>query len=199
MGIQSFGSSGANRIPLVYIQYQETRPMHRASRPDQGENMHKTGQGKGAAAIAAADTAPPKSAAPGSAPSWAAQQLHEREIARRVQASHVTKTLWPGQAGTLKLMHLHGTPLVCVRYRRDANGLRRYTTVEIVVDTAIVKSDKAKRQMFDVAIAFEEQSLRTLAKKHGAKWSPERKMWTLSGQAVQALNLVHRARPRSAK
>ena len=161
--------------------------------------MHKTRQGKGAATIAAAETAPPKNAAAGSAPSRAAQQLHEREIARRLRDSHVTKTLWPGQAGTLKLMHQHGTQLVCVRYRRDANGLRRYTTVEIVVDSDIVKSDKAKRQMFDVAIAFEEQSLRTLVKKHGAKWSPERKMWALSGQTVQTLNLVHRARPRNSK
>lgn len=50
--------------------------------------------------------------------------------------TRVTKTLWPGQPGTLKLRQRHGPALLCVRYRHDADNQRRYTTVEIIVDEA---------------------------------------------------------------
>ena len=108
--------------------------------------------------------------------------------------SHVTKTMWPPQAGTLKFLRTHGQQLVCVRYRQDANGLCRSTTIELVVDSALVNSLKARGQWFEVPIAFEEVELRSQAKKLGAKWLPERRVWQLSGRAVQKLKLTARAR-----
>ena len=108
--------------------------------------------------------------------------------------SHVTKTLWPPQAGTVKFLHVHGQQLVCVRYRQDANGLCRSTTIELVVDSALVNSLKARGQIFEVPIAFEEVELRSQAKKLGAKWLSERRVWQLSGCAVQKLKLTARAR-----
>lgn len=161
--------------------------------------MNKTRQGSRGTTATTQELTASRYTTQVTAPPRAVQQLQARDLAMRLRASHVTKTLWPGQAGTLKLLQQQGACLVCVRYRHDPNGLRRYTTIELVVDSAIVKSSKARRQIFDVAIGFEEESLRKLAKKHGAKWSPERKMWALPGQAVQALGLTHRAKSRPPK
>jgi hypothetical protein len=102
--------------------------------------------------------------------------------------------MWPPKPGTLKYAAQHGTSLVCVRYRQDANGLHRYTTIELLVDAAPVNSLKAKHQQVEVAIAYEEVELRARARAVGAKWNPDRRTWELSGLAVQQLELTHRAR-----
>lgn len=102
--------------------------------------------------------------------------------------------MWPPRPGTVRYAARHGPRLVCVRYRQDATGLHRYTTIELAVDSAPVKSSKARRQRLEVAIAFEEVDLRTRARHLGAKWNPDRRVWELSGHAVQQLDLTHRAR-----
>ncbi len=110
------------------------------------------------------------------------------------QDSRVTKTMWPPRPGTIRYAARHGPRLVCVRYRQDATGLHRYTTIELAVDNAPVKSAKARHQRLEVAIAFEEVDLRARARRLGAKWNPESRVWELSGHAVQQLELTHRAR-----
>lgn len=52
----------------------------------------------------------------------------------------VTKTLEPHQPGAIRLAREYGDALPCVRYRQDANGLTRYTTVELIVIRAAVAS-----------------------------------------------------------
>lgn len=59
--------------------------------------------------------------------------------------TRVTKTLWPQQPGTLKLLQRYGPALLCVRYRHDASHQRRYTTVEIVVDEAALPPRARRR------------------------------------------------------
>lgn len=44
----------------------------------------------------------------------------------------VRKTMRPGQKGTSRFLRDWGDRLVCVRYRFDAKGKTRFTTVEIV-------------------------------------------------------------------
>ncbi len=127
-------------------------------------------------------------------PSAAPRPPHPKDVARRWRESHVTKTMWPPQPGTVRFMTEHGPQLVCVRYRQDANGLRRYTTIEIAVDQAMVTSAKAKRQKLEVAIAYEEVELRAMARQLGAKWNAQKRTWELSGDAVQRLKLTNRAR-----
>ena len=41
-------------------------------------------------------------------------------------------TLKPGQKGTKKLCEKYGPSLVCVRYRYDTAGKKRYKTVELI-------------------------------------------------------------------
>jgi hypothetical protein len=54
-----------------------------------------------------------------------------------------------------------------VRYRRDATGLRRGTTIEIAVAEAVVNSAHADRQLFDVEIGYTERALRAVVRAHG--------------------------------
>jgi hypothetical protein len=106
----------------------------------------------------------------------------------------VTKTLWPGQAGTVRLHQRCGDALVCVRYRRDATGLRRTTTVELVVAEALVCGRSAQRALFDVKIGIGERSLQAQAKARGGRWNPHKELWTMTGIAVQQLGLIERVR-----
>lgn len=110
------------------------------------------------------------------------------------RTTRVTKTMWPPSGGTVQFTALHGPELVCVRYRQDGHGLYRYTTIELIVDAAPVSSTKARTQRLQVPIAYEEVELRAQARSLGAKWLPDRRIWELSGHAIQELNLAHRLR-----
>lgn len=106
----------------------------------------------------------------------------------------VTKTLWPGQAGTLKLRRQHGEALVCVRYRRSPDGRTRYTTVELIVDEAPLQAKLRNAAIYPIRVRWGEHRLRALVKEAGARWSPEDKLWHLSGKAIKALHLADRVR-----
>lgn len=109
--------------------------------------------------------------------------------------TRVIKTLWPPRPGTIKQQRSFGKRLLCVRYRHDAAGLRRYTTVEIIVDEAPVNSRKADSRLYMVQIDQRDASLRERAKKHGARWSNNLKRWLMNGATVKRLNLEPRAQP----
>jgi hypothetical protein len=104
----------------------------------------------------------------------------------------VVKTLWPSQAGTLKLVRRFGSALVCVRYRHDATGLRRLTTVELVVDEAPVASRQSDRRVYGVRIGLHENELQARVKAHGAKWDKPAKLWRMRGRAIKLLKLYTR-------
>lgn len=113
----------------------------------------------------------------------------QTQTSRPWHNTRVMKTLWPGQAGTLKHLRRFGADLVCVRYRHDPTGLHRQTTVEIVVDASPVASRRSDRQVFSVRIGRLEHDLRGQAKAHGAKWDDTSKLWRIRGKGVKLLNL----------
>jgi hypothetical protein len=88
--------------------------------------------------------------------------------------TRVMKTLWPRQAGTLKLLRRFGADLVCV---------------QIVVDQSCVASRRSDRQVFGVRIGLLEHDLRAQAKAHGAKWDDTSKLWRMRGKGVKLLKL----------
>lgn len=128
------------------------------------------------------------------APQAAAHRTGSAPAGRREHDLRVTKTLRPGQAGTVRLLQRYGQALVCVRYRRDASGLRRTTTVEIVVAEALVCSRRSQRALFDVKIGIAERSLQAQARARGGRWDPHKKLWRLTGIAIQQLGLIERVR-----
>jgi len=108
--------------------------------------------------------------------------------------TRVVKTLWPPKPGTLKHLKRFGQALVCVRYRQDARGLHRLTTVEVIIDEAPVKNRRSDNQLYSVKIGFHEPDLQAKAKAHGAKWDQQAKLWRMKGKAIKLLGLYTRVK-----
>jgi len=105
--------------------------------------------------------------------------------------TYVTKTLAPGQPGTRAWSQHHGAALVCVRYRESADGSRRYTTVELVVDERINRRPKVPR-MVGVAVDFYDVETRQKIKAAGGIWHAEYKLWVLPEATAHELKLPYR-------
>lgn len=110
----------------------------------------------------------------------------------RMGRTRVVRAIRPGTAGTIKLLRRFGDALHLVRYRYDATGLYRYTTVELLVDCAPVTRGRSLEALFAVRIGFNEPALRAAARHHGGRWDARARRWILCGRAVQALSLVDR-------
>jgi hypothetical protein len=112
------------------------------------------------------------------------------------QPCRVVKTLRPAEPGTLKLQRRYGDALLCVRYREDASGTTRYTTVELVVDTAPVQRRLTDRTIVGVRIAWGEATLSARAKALGAKWDSSAKLWRMTFKVARHLELTDRIQPK---
>jgi len=106
----------------------------------------------------------------------------------------VRATLLPGTNGTKALLKEYGDQLICVRYRYDKQKHKRYKTAEIIVDEkdwrpgVISRPDKAVL----LHVRFGETDLRSLVKRNGGYWNPDRKAWCLSYRKAVQLGLEQR-------
>lgn len=103
-------------------------------------------------------------------------------------------TLAPGANGTKRLVERYGERLVCVRYRYDEERGKRVKTAELVEE----ETDWMPWSVCLVQIGYEETSLRERVRAAGARWSPEQRLWKMTGAMVRALKLEPRVRSRSA-
>jgi hypothetical protein len=106
--------------------------------------------------------------------------------------THVVKRLSATQAGALKLARRYGDALVCVRYRHDAQGRHRYTTVELVVDEAPVQSRARLDEIVMVHLAFDDTRRRQLVIAHGATWDINLRLWRMPRSTAKKLRLISR-------
>lgn len=88
--------------------------------------------------------------------------------------------LKPGQHGTKRLVERYGDALLCVRFRYDAELRQRLKTIELIVE----RSDwtpppprYASDTLVPLYINATDIRMRTHAKKAGARWDPEKKLW----------------------
>lgn len=115
-----------------------------------------------------------------------------RPMPQALSQTRIIKKLAPGEAGTKRLSQRYGTDLVCVRYRQDREARRRYTTVEIVVDSGPLHQTALLRAGQLVRIGLNESELRQSVVKLGAIWDPTQHAWRMSLEAVRKLQLEHR-------
>jgi hypothetical protein len=106
----------------------------------------------------------------------------------------------PGQAGTKKLVERYGARLVCVRYRYDPDQGRRHKTVELIVETTpwTARGRRPRRrdeEMVTVRIAYEETDLRERAKRLGAIWRPNHRLWEMRWLDAKNLGIADRVQP----
>jgi len=107
-----------------------------------------------------------------------------------VASLKVAKKFAPGQKGTLMLARRYGPALVCVRHRHDTATGHRYTTVELVVDSAPIRG--WEDQTVGVRIGYYEKSAQARARAQGARWDPDAKLWRMTRRAVRELGMEGR-------
>ena len=82
-----------------------------------------------------------------------------------------------------------------MRYRYDKAKLKRYTTVELIVeenDWFPGKVSLATPQVVLIRVGYDEKALREQVKAAGGRWKSAEKAWELPYQAVVALGLKPR-------
>lgn len=69
----------------------------------------------------------------------------------------VRLTLHPGDRGTTRELREYGDKLVCVRYRYDETLMKRFKTVELIVDEAPWKPEPADDDIVLVSVKWNEK------------------------------------------
>ncbi len=103
--------------------------------------------------------------------------------------------LRPGDPGTKALLEKWGDALVAVRYRYDEQNLRRYTTVEIIVDESRWVPERGVSdpdRLVGLRIGYEETALRARLRGVQARWDPATKLWWVRLGIVTQLSLEER-------
>ena len=77
----------------------------------------------------------------------------------------IKATILRGQNGTKQLLRQYGEQLVCVRYRYDKARLKRFKTVELIVDEkeGIPNDYTPSDQLVELRIGYGETGLREQA------------------------------------
>jgi hypothetical protein len=106
----------------------------------------------------------------------------------------------PGQAGTKKFLDRYGNRLVCVRYRYDTENNCRHKTVELIVETIPWqsrgrRSRRRDEEMIAVRIGYTETDLRERAKRLGAIWRPNHRLWEMRWLDAKRLGIADRVTP----
>ena len=109
----------------------------------------------------------------------------------------MAKTIHPTQRGAIKLARLHGKELLCVRYRENADGTERLTTVELVVERVVIQ--KRNDPVVFFKIWREEIDLRRQAMAKGARYDGRKYLWTLRRSEVLRMGLRNRIVPIAAQ
>jgi hypothetical protein len=115
-----------------------------------------------------------------------------RDLESTYAATRIVKRLSATQAGAIKLAQRYGEALVCVRYRHDAEGRLRYTTVELVVDLAPIAARADPDELVMVRLDFNDAQTRQQALANGARWDAQRHLWCMTRRTAKRLRLVRR-------
>ena len=102
----------------------------------------------------------------------------------------VAKKIKPSQRGAIKIARNYGSELLCVRYRENPDGTERLTTVELVVERAMIQ--KRDDPIVSFKIKPEEVDLRRLAQSKGATYDGKNHMWNLVRSEVLRMGLRSR-------
>jgi hypothetical protein len=107
------------------------------------------------------------------------------------EARRVSKKLAPTQPGAIKLARRYGDALLCVRYRRSANGSHRCTTVELIVECVPLAQPRGDR-IVGVRIGCDETQLPAIARESGATWDRAARLWRMPLRTAKRLRVAER-------
>ena len=106
----------------------------------------------------------------------------------------IKATILPGQNRTKQLLRQYGEQLVCVRYRYDKARLKRFKTIELIIDEKdwIPQDHVRSHRLVELRIDYDETGLREQVKAAGGRWDPEKKLWQLPYTVAAKLRLLGR-------
>ena len=84
---------------------------------------------------------------------------------------------------------------MCVRYRYNTRGKRRYKTVELMVeegDWEPLAPKRARNRLVKICLAVPEIELRKQVKQVGGSWRPQERLWALAYNRVVHLGVTSR-------
>jgi hypothetical protein len=105
----------------------------------------------------------------------------------RLEDWRVAKKIKPDQRGAIKHARTYGAELLCVRYRENPDGTERLTTVELVVDRAVIQ--KRDDPVVWFKIRQDELDLRHQIMSRGARYDGSKYLWRLPRSEVIRLGL----------
>jgi hypothetical protein len=108
----------------------------------------------------------------------------------RLDEWRVAKKMKPSQRGAIKLARSYGSEMLCVRYRENPEGTERLTTVELIVERAVIQ--KRADPIVSFKIKQDELELRRLAMSRGATYNGRTQMWKLRRSEVLRMGLKNR-------
>ena len=113
----------------------------------------------------------------------------------------VTGRLSPAMKGTKRYLSQFGSQLLYVRYRKDVQQQKRFTTVELIVaeQPLIPQFNLSRKHILPdtnhrvlVQVDYPETELRQQLKAMGANWLQDRRRWKM--RRYQAIKLGLEAR-----
>lgn len=110
--------------------------------------------------------------------------------AATLMGGRVLRTLKPSQRGALKLLQRFGETPVFVRHRVDRSGTTRFTTVELVVDSAPIHARPS--HVVAVRVGVQERDLQAAVRAAGCRWDPAARLGRLPQRAPKLLRLGDR-------
>ncbi|MBB5204213.1 hypothetical protein HNQ51_001506 [Inhella inkyongensis] len=119
-----------------------------------------------------------------------ASRISASQVSHAAAHARVARKLGPTSRGALKWAQRFGADLLCVRHRLSADGATRYTTVELLVDSAPVAA-RATREV-GLRIGVLERDLQAAARAAGARWDPAAKLWRISKREALRMKLGSR-------
>jgi len=106
--------------------------------------------------------------------------------------TRVIKKFSPHQAGARKLAQRYGQALVCVRHRHNAEGTRRYTTVELVVEELPIARRLPDQQLVAVRLPGSEAETRRQIIDAAGQWDVKLRAWWMTRSVARRLRLLRR-------
>ena len=115
---------------------------------------------------------------------------HLKSDAQDIDSWRVAKKMKPSQRGAIKLARIHGMEMLCVRYRENADGTERLTTIELVVERSVIQ--KRDDPVVSFKVKQEELELRRAVQAKGGKYDGKTHMWKLPRSDVIRMGLRSR-------
>ena len=101
-------------------------------------------------------------------------------------------TMKPGQKGTKALQAEYGERLVCVRYRYDLRHLKRYKTVELIIEERAWRPKFKPEMVVLVSVQMGEGALAKKLRLAGGQWNATEKLWEMNYALAQHLQVTGR-------